>query len=73
MPTRDEYEKTLNKLAAMLRKKPMTAKAISESLKCCRPVAYERLRALQERGEQVFQIPIRESATGPSSTAYGIR
>jgi DNA-binding Lrp family transcriptional regulator len=74
MPTkRSEYTKVLNKLSASLRRKPMTARAIAEAFNCCRPVAYERLRALEKRGETVFQIRIRESVTGPQSTAYGVR
>lgn len=72
MPKRTEYQKTLAKLAAMLRKQPMTAREIAEVLGCCKPAAYQRIRALQSR-EQVYTIPRRESVTGPKSIAYGIR
>ncbi len=65
-----DYEKTLDKLAAMLRRKSMTAKAIAKALKCCKPSAYHRLAALSERGEKLETETVRESSTGPSATAY---
>ncbi len=67
------YTKVLDRLAALLRREPMTARQIAEELKCCRPAAYQRLAALKKRGERIFTMPIRESVTGPGSTAYVIR
>ncbi len=78
MTTKTDYNKTLDKLAELLRRKPMTARAISEALTCCRPAAYQRLRALQERGDAVFEmqapeLPKGSRKPGPRSIAYGIR
>ena len=72
-PTREGYSKILDKLSKMLRQKPMTAKAIAAAFGCARPVAYQRVRELRKRGETVYTIPLRESPTGPESTAYGVR
>lgn len=72
MPSRLDYDQTLDKLAAMLRRKPMTAKAIAAHFKCCRPVAYQRLRDLKARGETLTRKKVRESATGPKSYVYSV-
>lgn len=76
MPSRADYDATLDKLAALLRKRPLTARAIAARLECSKPVAYQRLRDLPERlanGERVVEEPVRESKRGPLSVAYGIR
>jgi predicted ArsR family transcriptional regulator len=74
MPSRDEYDKTLAKLEALLRRKAMTAKAIAEALRCCRPVAYQRLRALEARGLNVVVEPARDAGKpGPKAVAFRIR
>jgi hypothetical protein len=73
MPSRAAYTDTLDELANMLRRKPMTARQISERFGCSRPVAYDRLEALRLRGEPVCEIPLREARRGPRSKAYGIR
>ncbi len=71
--TRENYGKTLDNLTAMLKRKPMTARAIAAAQRCSRPVAYQRLEALRERGETVYALPVREASRGPLSVAYGIR
>jgi predicted ArsR family transcriptional regulator len=72
MPSREAYEKTLDKLASLLRKKPMTAKQIAERLGCCKPVAYERLKSLTKRGDKLYTTKVREGSVGPKSIAYGL-
>jgi predicted transcriptional regulator len=73
MPSRSDYTKTLDRLSQLLRRKPMTARAIAEHMNCRKPTAYQRLRDLQKRGEEVFTTQVRESDTGPLSTAYSVR
>lgn len=76
MPPRTTYQKTLTRLAILLRRKPMTAREIAESLGCCRPSAYQRIEALRAKGLQVYTIPAPEGkdpVTGPRPIAYGIR
>jgi predicted ArsR family transcriptional regulator len=74
MPTRTEYQNTLERLVGLLREKPLTAREIAQALGCCKPAAYQRLRALQKRGEVIYSIRSREACRpGPLSTAYGIR
>ncbi len=68
-----DYQKTLNRLARLLRRKAMTAKAVATVQKCSRPIAYQRIQALIQRGEAVYTRGTRESVTGPCSVAYGIR
>ncbi len=67
------YQRTLDRLVALLKHEPMTARQIAAELKCCRPAAYQRLEALKKRGERLYTMALRESVTGPGSTAYGIR
>lgn len=73
MPTRDAYLDTLDHLAALLRRYPMTAKQIATRYDCCKPIAYARIRALKQRGEKLLKTKVRESATGPKSVAYSIK
>lgn len=73
MVFRADYTQTLDKLTALLRRKPLTAKAIAAAMGCCKPAVYHRIAALRERGEQLYSFSTRESPTGPMSTAYGIR
>jgi hypothetical protein len=78
MPTRAEYDKTLNQLQTLLRKTPMTAKQIAECFGVCKPVAYARVEELRKRsselGFQVVKIKgVRESTPGPTSVAFWIR
>lgn len=72
-PARPEYQKTLAKLASLLKRKPMTARAIAVELGCCVPAAYERLRALKKTGVALYEIEAQQETTGPKATAYGIR
>lgn len=73
MDPRPEYTATLDRLAALLKKKPLTAKAIAKAMDCCIPAAHGRLAALRERGDALYTMPVRESPVGPLSTAYGLR
>lgn len=74
MPTRKEYDQTLDRLAGLLKRKPMTARSIAEVLGCCKPAAYQRIAALQARGHAVYTLPTQEdSRPGPRSVLYGIR
>ena len=68
--TRDE---ALAKLTTLLKRKPLTAREIAVELGCCRPTAYQRVRALIAAGEQVYEIKRRQEGTGPKAVAYGIR
>lgn len=68
--TRAEHTEILNRLAALLRKQPLTAKQIAAQTKCCVPAVYARIRALQARGVRVLQQPITEKRTGPKAVAY---
>lgn len=72
MSSRKGYEETLGALHAMLKAKPMTARAVARVLKCCKPTAYQRLRELRKRGAVLLRVKVRESVTGPESTAYGV-
>lgn len=71
--SKPEYEKALDQLAALLRRKPLTARAIAAVLGCCKPAAYGRLAALRQRGDSVYSMEVREGAVGPKSLAYGVR
>lgn len=63
---------TLDALEQLLREQPMTARAIAAAMGCCRPVAYDRLRALKKRGVKLRQRRVREGASGPKATAYSV-
>jgi hypothetical protein len=73
MTRAQEYERTLERLVSMLRRKPMTAKQIAQQMGCCIPVAHERIAALLERGAGVYMVPTDSKRTGPKATAYGVR
>lgn len=71
---RVDYRKTLDRLAAMLRRGPMTARAISDTLGCCRPAAYQRVAALRKRGDHVYEMRASDpTRSGPEAVAYGVR
>lgn len=73
---RAEYDKVLDQLATMLRRKPRTARAVAEALGCSRPVAYARLEDVKERlrpGERLHVERVRESVRGPPAVCYSIR
>lgn len=67
--TRKEYTAEIARLAVMLRQRPMTARAIAKALRCSKPVAHERLKALQ-KAHTVVTRKVRESPTGPLAIAY---
>lgn len=74
-PSRDEYDNRLEKLAELLRRKPLTVRQISTSLGVCRPAVYQRLKDLADRGVKVFTMqsaPARPRP-GPKSLTYGVR
>lgn len=65
----------LDELAALLRKRPHTAKEISAALRCCRPTAYKRIRALIDRGDPITEVIMRSKSntTGPRATLYALK
>lgn len=68
------YQAKLNALAERLKRAPMTAKQIASAMRCCIPSAYQRLRALQERGERVVSQELKQpSKRGPRPKVYSIR
>jgi len=69
----DTTKKNLDRLAALLKRKPLTARQVADELECCRPTAYQRIRALEERGDAVFKIAAPAEGTGPRPVAYGVR
>lgn len=74
MPSRQEYGETLDRLLVLLKRAPLTAREIAEKLGCSKPVAYARVRALQEvRGAQVYTLVPKRRTRGPKPIAYGVR
>lgn len=67
------HERALERLAALLRERPMTGVEIARVMRCCKPAAYQRVQALVERGEPVFTITERRNRPGPRARAFGIR
>ena len=68
-----EYSRTLDVLLALLRERPMTARQISQRLKCSRPIAYARLRALIARGDEVYSYRTGSTGPGPRPITWGVR
>jgi DNA-binding MarR family transcriptional regulator len=66
------YTKALDRLAALLRQRPHTARVLAEKLGCSRPTVYARIDALRVRGEQVYTLPAEADGTGPRPLAFGI-
>lgn len=67
------HAKRLDQLASLLRRRPLTAREIADRMKCCKPAAYARVRALIERGDRVLEIRRTDRARrGPSPVAYWI-
>lgn len=67
------HSKTLDRLAALLRKKPLTGLEIAKAMKCCKPAAYQRVQALIDRGDNVFTVTERANRPGPSARSFGVR
>ncbi len=67
------YAETLEHLAKELKRRPMTARAVSVHFRCSRPIAYQRIQSLIKLGFNVTSRGVRESARGPCSVAYRIR
>lgn len=73
MATRSEkLTRALDRLAALLREKPLTARQIAKRTRCSKPTVYARLDALKARGEQVVPAAVRDGKSGPLSSAYRI-
>lgn len=67
------YDRVLDKLTVLLRKKMMTAREIAVETKCSRVTAYQRIRDLISRGEDVIETKNNRSKTpGPRAIKYGI-
>lgn len=63
----------LDQLAALLRKKALTAKDIARVTRCSKPTAYARVEALKKRGEPIVETRRRhEGRTGPYAVTYQI-
>lgn len=71
--TSARFEGELDRLAALLRARgPLTAAQVARALKCCKPAAYARIRALSAR-ESVYQVSKpRKGKRGPVPVAYGL-
>lgn len=69
-----ELSPALAQLAALLRKRPHTAKDIVSATKCSKPTAYARVRALIAAGVRVQVTPVqkRQKTTGPQAVAYSV-
>jgi DNA-binding IclR family transcriptional regulator len=67
------HERSLDALAALLKRKARTAREIAAVTGCSKPTAYARIAALQARGDRVFEVTEREQRPGPASRAFGIR
>lgn len=64
----------LDRLADLLRKKPLTAKEIARVTRCCKPTAYARVQALRQRGEPIVETRRRSAGKpGPYAVTYEIR
>jgi transposase len=64
----------LNDLEDLLRKGQYTAKEIAKRTGCSIPTAYARLRRLQDKGVDVFELRSKTGKRpGPRATVYGIR
>ncbi len=66
-----DYAKALTQLEKLLRRKPMTARALAKKLGCSKPALYKRLRAL-EAEHPLTKRKVRESTTGPSAWLYSL-
>ncbi len=67
------HSKTLDRLVALLRTKPLTGLEIAKAMKCCKPAAYQRVQALIDRGDNVYTVTERSKRPGPVARAFGIR
>lgn len=69
-----KHEQALTRLAKLLKRGPMTARAIAQATDCCKPVAYARIRALQERGFSLYSVRASDGSArrGPKALAWGI-
>ena len=68
------YKRSLDRLAALLRREELTAKEIAVRLKVSKPAVYSQLRALAQRGDSLWTTRKRwVGKPGPAATAYGVR
>ena len=63
----------LDRLAALLKRKPRTAKEIMKALGCCKPTAYQWVQQLRDRGEAVFELVEPATRPGPAPRLFGVR
>lgn len=68
----DKLPEHLAKLVKAL-KKGGTAFALAAKMKCSKPTAYARLRALREHGWVMKEERVREGAKGPEAVFYSVR
>ena len=63
----------IDRLAALLRKKPLTAMEIADRTGCSKPTAYVRIAGLRKSGVQVYELPAAgPKRSGPAAVAYGV-
>jgi predicted DNA-binding transcriptional regulator YafY len=68
---KSEYEKALSRLARLLQgERFRTARELAARTDVSRVQVYRRLEALRALGVGLAEIQVRESSTGPLSTAY---
>lgn len=73
MATRSEkLARALDRLAELLRDRPLTARQIAKRTHCSKPTVYARLGALKERGDAVVSDLARDGKSGPKAQAYRI-
>jgi transposase len=66
-------EKSLRSLAALLKKKPMTAKQVAAHFGCTKVTAYVWIRALPDLGFRLkTSTEKEEGVTGPAALTYSI-
>jgi hypothetical protein len=69
---RAKNEEALVELVRILSRDMRTAVQISVEMRCSRAVAYDRLRALRERGVVLQRVKVRDGVMGPKSFAYAV-
>lgn len=71
--TRKEFEDLIPETVKLLKKGPTTASALANKMKCSKPAAYRRIKAVmedEEHGSRIFQRMVREGEKGPMSVEY---
>jgi predicted transcriptional regulator len=74
MLPRSVEQTQIDRLVALLRRKPSTARQIAKDLECSIPTAYVRVRELKRRGLTVFEAADAAcKQTGPAPILYSVR